>query len=146
MTFSISFGEPRPGERARGEIVLGEHRESFPLMTTFWTCEMYRAQWMNALQSLVNQQVEKCILITDIQPIEESAGISYWALFRQGDSVYVQERFSRERPAQLIGEARVAESFIDERIRGTPEEHAEVSEWMLSMSDISRFLRHETLG
>ncbi len=82
------------------------------------------------------------MLITDIQPPEESAGVSYWALFRVATGVVLQERFMRTAPTAVNLEVpEVAESVIPPRVQGTPDEHVLVSEWEVSELALRDFLR-----
>jgi CdiI N-terminal domain len=140
MTFSIRSCETGEIGRALCEIIIGEHKEAFPLITTYWDRSVYESQWIEALAALVDGRVSSCALVTDIQPPEDSFGIVYWALFRRGDIGYVQERFSRELSAQFVGSAESIESHIPPRIQGTPEEHAAVSEWVISIGDLRQFV------
>ena len=123
--------------QAECELIIGDHKEVFPLITTLWTRTEYELQWRSSLQDLMNGVVDCCVLVTDIQPAHESAGISYWVLFREGALVYLQERFSRDQYFQLTGPASVAEPYIAARIQGTAEEHSCVSEWICSIDDIT---------
>lgn len=140
MTFSIrsiDAGNPRQG---KCELVVGDHKEVFPLITTLWSREAYESQWREALRALADGYVDCCLLMTDIQPSEDSSGVSYWAMYREGNSVYLQEQFSRQQTALLVGSATKVASHIPARIRGTLHEQSQVSEWVLPIADISQFL------
>lgn len=141
MKFSIhSFDAPgTPG--AKCELVIGEHKEIFPLVTNLWSLDRYEAQWIESLWALEKYEVDRCVLITDIQPSDVSSGICYWALFREGQTVYFQERFLREQSEVLVGPAVEVAPNIPARVQGEPDEHARVSEWQLSIDDIGEFLR-----
>lgn len=141
MKFSIHSLGASGTSGARCELVIGEHKENFPLITNLWKPDCYEAQWMESLQALEKAEVDRCVLITDIQPSDVSSGICYWALFREGQTVYFQERFLREQSEVLVGSAIEVAPNIPARVQGSPEEHARVSEWQLSIDDISEFLR-----
>ena len=142
MTFSIrsiDVGSPLKG---KCESIIGGHKEIVPLITTLWTREAYESQWMDALQALTDGRVDCCVLITDVQPPEDSSGVTYWAMYREGCNVYLQEQFSRDRTALLIGPARAVVPHIPPRIQGSPEEQSEVSEWVLPIEDVRKFVEN----
>lgn len=140
MTFSITISCPNRNNDCLYEIQINDYRESNTLLTTRWSLSEYEEQWRGALTSLVNFDVNRCALITDIQPEENSYGVMYWALFREGDIVFFQERFLRENIESFIASPQMAEKFMPDRIQGSPEEHRRVSEWVLPISDIHTFL------
>ena len=140
--FNISVIASGDDSFAECEIIIGDHKERVPLITTFWSSNQYESQWREALHNLVLGVVDKCILIIDIQPLNISAGINFWVLFREDEIVYFQERILFSRPSDLIGASKVAEMLIDPRIQGTPEEQAEVSEWQLPFEE----LKYSVLG
>lgn len=141
MTFSIRSIDIGNVLQGKCEVTIGDHKEVFPLITTLWTRVAYESQWMEALQSLVGDCVDCCVLITDIQPIDDSSGVTYWAMFKEGQDVYLQERFSRD-PAFLIGPASAVAPHIPSRIQGTREEQSRVSEWTLSIEDVRVFIEN----
>lgn len=125
------------------EISLGDHVESFPLITTHWSVDEYEEQWHRAVEALVAGKVQRCMLISDIQPPDDSASLSYWALFRTGMGVVaVQNRFMRTVPTAVrLQVPEDVEPLIPPRVQGTPEEHALVSEWLVAEQDLLDFLR-----
>lgn len=140
MTFSVRSIDIGNSLRGKFELIIGDHRETTPLITTLWTRAVYEAQWMDALQSLADDRVDCCVLITDIQPSEDSSGVTYWVIYREGDCAYFQEHFSRDRAASLLGPAVKVLPNIPPRIQGTSEEQDRVSEWVLPIEDIRRFV------
>jgi hypothetical protein len=146
MKFSIHSLSAPSAVGAKCELVIGEHKEIFPLVTNLWSSDRYEAQWMESLRALEKYEVDRCVLITDIQPSDVSSGICYWAIFREGQTVYFQERFLREQSEVLVGSAVEVAPNIPARIQGDLEEHARVSEWQLSINDISEFLRAPVSG
>lgn len=134
MKFSISaIKSDESGEKC--EIAIGDFKETTPLFTDFWSASTYEAQWKGALLSLASGAVQRCILVIDIRPPSISAGIVFWALFREGEKVFLQQRFLRERDVSLISSPLAIEKQIAPRIQGAAEEQARVSEWELSFSD-----------
>ena len=140
MTFSIRAIDVGNAHQGKCETIIGSHREIVPLITTLWTREVYESQWIEALSNLIADRVNCCILITDVQPLKSSSGITYWALYKEGGDLYVQEQFSRDRSKLLNGSTSDVASYIQPRIQGTQEEQNEVSEWVLPIEDIRHFL------
>lgn len=143
MTFSIRSIDVGNSLQGKCESIIGDHKEIVPLITTLWTPATYESQWMDALQSLADDRVDCCVLITDVQPSEDSSGVTYWAMYREGGNVYLQEQFSRDRAALLLGSAIAVLPHIPPRIQGTPEEQSEVSEWVLPIEDIRQFVANK---
>lgn len=140
MTFNISVTDTSELNRGLCEIQIGDHKEIFPIVTTLWSSEMYRSQWVQALKAFTRDEVHSCVLITDIQALQDSFGIAYWVLFRDGESVHFQERFSRELRDELSGSPINAAPHIPSRIQGTAEEFAQVSEWTLPIDSLRKFI------
>ncbi len=139
MKFSIRSFDSGPELKPMCELLIEDEKEVFPLPANFWTREQYESQWHEALRALVNSDVDRCILITDIEPPEISSIIFYRVIFREGEVVYMQERFVRDRD-RWLGSAVTIAPRIAPRVQGTPEEHALVSQWEVSMDDIRQFL------
>jgi hypothetical protein len=139
MTFNIYAVDTGDAMQARYEIVLGDYKENGTLITTLWTREAYEKQWFEALSSLVDGLVQRCVLVTDVQPCAISGGITYWAVFKEGDLVYFQERWKMNSVDTLLGDPGKAEPNIEPRIQGTPEEHSRVSEWNLPFEYLRQF-------
>lgn len=139
MTFSI-LAIRESSSKLRYEIAIGDERETAPLVTTLWEAARYEGQWAEALRALVERRVSACVLITDIQPAEQSYGIMYWALFTEGDTVFLQERFLRDNPMRLIGSPEVVEQNIPPRVQSSAEEHALVSEWEIGIDEVANFV------
>src|SRR5689334_708097 len=76
-----------------GEITLGDFVESFPLITSLWSVSDYEDQWKQAIGALIDGRVHRAMLVTDIQPTSQSDAIMYFALFRDGEDVFVRHRF-----------------------------------------------------
>jgi hypothetical protein len=140
MTFSIRSIDVGNPLRAKCEIIIGDDREVCTLITTLWACKDYESQWIASLQALSDERVDRCVLITDIQPSEDSVGLTYWALFRESQDVYLQERFLFDQKSILIGSATAVAPNIPSRIQGTPEEHSQVSEWTVSIGEVRQFV------
>ncbi|QMV74078.1 hypothetical protein HS961_15220 [Comamonas piscis] len=141
MTFNIKISKDTKCENGfHYEIDIGAHREVVPIMTTRWSPEAYKRQWVEALEFLVASRSSRCALITCIQPESVSYGITYWALFREGDFVYFQERFIRYGYRRFLISPMTVDRYMPDRMEGTFEEYSQISEWVLPISDIQKFL------
>ena len=95
---------------------------------------------MEALEFLVGSRSSRCALITCIQPESVSYGITYRALFRDGNFVYFQERFICHGYRRFVISLMTVNIYMPDRIQGTFEKYSQVSEWNLPISDIQEFL------
>ncbi|GAB2715132.1 hypothetical protein [Comamonas sediminis] len=128
MTFNIEISKDTRCENGFVyEIDIGAHREVVPIMTTRWSPEAYKRQWVEALEFLVASRSSRCALITCIQPESVSYGITYWALFREGDFVYFQQIFARENYLGFLLSPCMVERHMPDRMEGTFEEYSQVS-------------------
>ena len=142
MTFSIRSFDTDSLSRGKCELIIDDHKELFPLVTTLWARKAYELQWKEALLALLAGHVDSCVLITDIQPPQDSSGITYWAMYKEGQNVYLQEHISRDRTAFFIGSASAVAPHIPSRIQGTSEEQSQVSEWSISIEAVRQFVRY----
>lgn len=138
MKFNIrAIGHGSPQQKY--EVAIGDFKEVVPLMTNLWDVNAYESQWSEALTALIDERVDRCMLVVDIQPPPISSGITFWVLFREGESIYFQQRFLRERDEGKIRSPISAQQFIAPRLQGTSEDQAQVSEWVLSVEDVREF-------
>ena len=141
MIFNIYTVYTGEAMQARYEIVLGDYKENGVLITTLWSREGYEKQWFESLSSLVDGLVQSCVLVTDVQPSAISGGITYWAVFKEDDVVYFQERWKMNSVTTLVGDPKKAEPNIGPRIQGTTDEHSRVSEWNLPFEYLWKFIK-----
>lgn len=145
MAFSISFIDvplERPYEdastkAARGLIVLGDWKEEFLANLGEWTQVEYRQHWTRSIQRLVQGET-KAVLITTFSSPEIASHLEWWALYRAGEQVVVQNQLVFF--ADLEGEfdANRAVQFLKDRetenARGD-----RISEWSVPMDDLRAF-------
>lgn len=132
-----------PGSRY-GQITLGDFRETFISVQTFWDAARYEVHWREALDRIVRDGRDSC-LITSIAGPDKSHILFWWPLYRDGDSVLVQnsilflddlpERFNPERPFRSVP------------VRTTVSEDGDpISEWRVSVADVEAFARSAARG
>ena len=77
MTFNIYFVDIADELKALYEIVLGDSKEDCALIATLWARETYEKQWCESSTALVDGGVQRCVLVTDVQSVDISGGITY---------------------------------------------------------------------
>jgi hypothetical protein len=122
-----------------GEIVLGEFRELFLASLSFWTKAQYEAHWREALNRIVNNVSPSAVITTMYDPAMANF-IFWWPMYRQGSDVIVhnqmlllmeiEERLDPNNPYSLIPE-----------YYSMSEDGEKVSEWRISIEDVSTFLQ-----
>lgn len=111
------------------EITVGTFRERMLVSTQHWSPRQYEVQWASQLQAILADANGKAGLITDWS--EDT--ISYWALYRQGEDVYVQEMMIERAVGMEKVNSSVVPHFIGERHQGASEWHVtvpELKEWL----------------
>jgi hypothetical protein len=146
MAFSIRFLsesfqaiEHHPITEAVGEIVLGEFRELFISSLSFWTKAQYEDQWITGLNRLV-QNVSPSALITTMYDPTVANFIFWWPMYRQDDKVLVHNQMLLLMHHRELLNPDNPYTFIYE-YESVDEEGQKVSEWEISIEDISTFLR-----
>jgi CdiI N-terminal domain len=122
-----------------GHIVIGDETEDFVSLIGFWSPADYRAHWRQAIDRLVNQKSDSC-LITSIHDPREVTVISWWLLYPVDGDVALQQALL------LLAESKDPFSTADPfasipRRRIINEDGKRISEWRLPMSDFAEFLR-----
>lgn len=122
-----------------GEIKIGSFRETFLAdVTSYWDEERYEAQWVKAVSCILVG--ERSALITQITDPSTSNFIRWWAMYREGDDVKLQDEMIFL--DQLSGpfDPGEVERFVRPRMTIT-EEGQEISEWSTTTSAVRAFLR-----
>lgn len=123
---------------AVGRIVAGELDEEFHANLYEWDKHAYETQWLQSLERLLGDD-QKAVLITNYVNQQESSNLEWWALYRDGDTVHVQnhlpwyDSFDRE---FSIAEA---SSFLHDRVT-IDEDGNRVSEWDVPLREIELFV------
>lgn len=121
-----------PGHRY-GRVHLGDHVETFLAPLSYWAEVDYCRQWHTALRRLRDGASSTC-LVTSMTDPKESTFVSWWALYRNGDSIVCQEQihfltdtppFDPDDPYRSVP-PRVSMSDV-----GTP-----ISEWSVEAASI----------
>lgn len=122
---------------AEGELTLGEASEGFQSDLHTWSMPQYEAQWRTAVARPLAGQTESALLTSYRGP--EAAYQFMWPMWRQGITVYLQERLVlAEDLAEPFDPAR-AWAAVGERMTvsedGLPE-----SEWEVPLGQLATFM------
>lgn len=125
MSFDIAFtsGAAHGGRSHRrfGELTLGEHQEEFLSSLDTWQEEDYERHWRDAiLRVLLHDDTSR--LVTSI----DERRVTWFALRRDGDDVFVEAQRGRLDPADPYGAAEG--------------EHVPTFEWRVSVGDLKQFV------
>ena len=97
MHFSISFLPERVTSLNRGEkaaygiIQIGDFQERFISSLNFWRIDDYKKHWRKALERVVGGEDRSC-LITSLTNPKRANFITWWPIYRKGDSLYFQNQ------------------------------------------------------
>jgi hypothetical protein len=123
---------------AIGRIVAGELDEEFHADLHDWSTQEYEAQWLQALEGLLLGE-QRAVLITRYVNQEESDNLEWWALYRDDDTVHVQNHLPFYAPFGRKFSAAEASTFLHDRVMVDPEGN-KVSEWAVPVRDIELFV------
>ncbi len=138
--FSIGFTgfDERDPLVAIGLIRLGEHREYFGSVLTFWGTDDYKGIWDAGLRRLLGGASTSCLATSVLEPSSANF-VEVWPLYREESSVYVQNcllflnQLSHEFDTAAPWESVYPRSVVNE-------DGQRISEWQISIDDIGEFL------
>lgn len=120
------------GEICRwGRIEVGNFVESFAIPVEIWSMEKYKAQWYKSLKAIIDG-ADKACLITAIRNPDISDFISMFALYRSGESVFVQNQIMLCSKYNLEIKNEELGKLIGERETHS-EDGCKISEWETSI-------------
>lgn len=145
--FSISFTDSPPDypyddlsiTAQSGLLVLGNTLEGFSANLGTWDRATYEEHWLSQL-SLVATGRRKVALIVSFTPPELSSNLEIWALFRDGERVYLQNHLPWYSNFPANFQVSLINDYLQEREVLT-HEGQQISEWETSVRDIQLFLR-----
>lgn len=144
MSFQIKFTnntaiivEEGGGPIMVGEIRMGDFVEKFESPLDFWTKEDYQAQWKNALIYITSQGSKSC-LITSIYNPKTSNFLRWWVLYRIENDVIFQDQIFFLNLSKSFDLRDPYKSIPD--YRNVNPEGKRISEWLISIEEITKFL------
>lgn len=140
MTFSIVVtNEISEDGEPVACIQLDEHVEHFPLDLSYWNAEAYVKQWRDSLKALVTENHSVALLITSVEPPAEAGRCTAFVLYKEGDSVFVQQHLLAYRDSRSSINWRRLLASVGRR-ETIDEDGNRISEWNTEMEDIRAFL------
>ena len=126
-----------------GEIQIGEFKEDFEMPLEYWTIEDYKKQWKDGIERL-NKNERSC-LVAEVQDPEKAPWASLWVLYKEGDTVHVQNHVLRDkRFMKLIKKQpftlETCYNLITPREVISAGTGMEISEWITDLGSINEFL------
>lgn len=119
---------------ARGEICLGEFRETFEVSLGHWTPSRYEQQWMQGVSRILKGNDRSC-LITSITDPRTANFIFWWPVYCVGTDCLFQNQVLFLDALSSRFDDSEPYSHISERI-STTEEGVRISEWTVPMRDL----------
>lgn len=116
-----------------GQLRIGDHVETFLAPMSYWGELEYRRQWRTGLQRLSNGAASTC-LVTSITDPKQSNFVRWWALYRDGDMVILQEHihFLDESP---FFDAQNPYASVTPHVR-TSDDGSTISEWSVKAANV----------
>ncbi|SRR6266403_488850 len=104
LTGEIVTEEGDPNSKAVwGEIRIGAFRERFVARVVFWSAEQYEKQWESALRKIVTNSTPAALITDYVEPnLSSGDSLWWWPLYREGDSVYIQNQLRMLSPAPVF--------------------------------------------
>jgi hypothetical protein len=129
---------------ALGELRLGEVHEYFQSVLGFWELDDYIQSWATGLRRLLAGASISCLATSVTDPASANF-VETWPLYREGVSVYVQNRFLFLDQLTREFNPKAPWESIDPR-EVVSEDGQPISEWQVGLADIRDFLDSGTLS
>jgi hypothetical protein len=120
-----------------GSITLGSHIERFRSPVAYWSLRDYERQWIAAAQRLLTQP--ETVFLTSVPDPEAAEVIRGWPMWREEDLIYVHERLFVLKQLNHKFDVDQPYSHVGQRLQIG--EDGRISEWRVTVQDISSFLQ-----
>jgi CdiI N-terminal domain len=121
-----------------GKICVGDYAETFITSLVSWNPNAYERHWVSALRRLLEGASKSALITSYVEP-ELADHLVWWPLYREGDTVYVQNHmlfydqlekpFSPRDPWQTVPQRRTVNG-----------EGQRISEWVTDLSSVQKCL------
>ncbi|XYH97992.1 hypothetical protein ACMHYB_61345 [Sorangium sp. So ce1128] len=139
--FDIYFLDESPGADLPGcqlgEICISSFREKFVSDVTFWPRFKYEQQWIAAAMRIMTG--DRVAMITSLNEPSLSNFVRWWALYRDGNSIAIQQQLCFLEELREPFDPEVVDKFVEPR-RTISEDGQSISEWYTTVAAISEFL------
>jgi hypothetical protein len=133
-------GTDMPGYHS-GEIRVGTFCENFVVDVSFWPRARYEQQWLSAAALIMT--VDRAAMIVSLGEPSSSNFVRWWALYRDGDSVAMQEQICFLDELGTPFDPERVEKYVRPRETAS-EEGQPISEWYTTVTAISDFLKRRS--
>ncbi|BDP41533.1 hypothetical protein DAETH_15020 [Deinococcus aetherius] len=123
----------------RGVLRADGFEEEFDTPLTYWNEHNYVEQWCEALRRLIEYEQNAVALVTSIRHPDSQNFVFRWILYREGDTVFIQQHVLFAAVAGGRLSSTDAQAHIHRRNR-VNEEGYSISEWPVSFEDVGQFL------
>lgn len=119
-----------------GKIEIGDFKENLTIPISFWSISKYISQWKQAVSFILESSAEnKSALITQVYNPEHSEYINCWPMYREGETVFVQNRLLLKEDLGSDLNPEKIEQYIDKR-EIVDEDGNKISEWKTTISEL----------
>lgn len=132
----------------KGEITIGNFKETFYSSLSYWKTEDYHRQWIEGLNRIIH--VSQSCLVTNIFDPNIAQRLEWWILYKENETVFIQnELFAASVYKSFIGIDRpftpdTCYNFITPRQTHT-EDGDKISEWSIPTQDLICSIEKVTL-
>ncbi len=126
----------------RGQITIGDLKETFYMALDMWTVDEYKQQWREAIERIKTHSFS-CFVVKFAGPIE-NPWIALWVLYKENNTVFVQnhclfyEIFQERSKGLPPFDANTCYLYVTPRETIT-ESGNKISEWNVDFRDILEF-------
>ena len=124
-------------DAASGRITIDGFTEAFTVPLGFWGEADYRSSWKRAFEVLSADRSSASCLVTSLTDPRRSNFLVCWPVYREGETVYVQNSIVFLGDAEAFDPA-APWSSVEPR-RKTDEDGEKISEWVTSMDSLRGF-------
>ena len=124
----------------KGQISIGEFKESFIMPLNSWTINDYKQQWKEGIERLKNHN-NSC-LVTTVQNLHSNGMGMMWVLYKVGDDIFIQNHLLNREILKEFGDSQKIKNFTPKMCYGfissrktLTEYGTKVSEWSISAKD-----------
>jgi CdiI N-terminal domain len=120
---------------AKGEIIIGDFRETFEMPLATGSLHDYERQWHEGIER-IQTYIQSC-LITNVQGLDTKAPlVNWWLLYKEGSTIFIRNqmlfgKIYREKVGNNPFTLNTCYQYIQERIA-----KKDVSEWIVSIEDL----------
>jgi len=141
--FSIGFLQEKRGlehdDMRYAHIVLNDFTEEFLVPLTYWSEADYRRHWIDGVVRVLSGELRSCLVTAMYEPGRANF-LKWWALYRVGETVKVQEQLFFL--AWARGRLEPFNPYPHIRRRSTRDEDTggQVSEWTVDIYHFKSFV------